>query len=66
MKNKLIIHINYHAICFSPAVDKLANSDSSDEYNPWGRGGGGAPIRDSDGNLMTSTKGKGQRDFMVS
>lgn len=49
-----------------PAVDKLANSDSSDEYSPWGRGGGGAPIRDSDGNLMTSTKGKWQRDFMVS
>ena len=66
MKNRLIILINYYAVYFSTAIDKLANSNSSDEYNPWGRGGGGAPIRDLDGNLMTSTKGKWQRDFMVS
>ncbi|XP_067888053.1 centrosome and spindle pole-associated protein 1 isoform X3 [Heterodontus francisci] len=25
-------------------------------YNPWGRGGGGAPLRDSEGNLLTDLK----------
>ncbi|XP_078254826.1 centrosome and spindle pole-associated protein 1 isoform X2 [Rhinoraja longicauda] len=25
-------------------------------YNPWGRGGGGAPLRDADGNLLTDLK----------
>uniref|UniRef100_UPI00398F1A85 centrosome and spindle pole-associated protein 1 isoform X2 n=1 Tax=Pristiophorus japonicus TaxID=55135 RepID=UPI00398F1A85 len=25
-------------------------------YNPWGRGGGGAPLKDADGNLLTDLK----------
>lgn len=35
-------------------------------YNPWGRHGGGAPIRDQQGNLVTQVGGRWKSDQIVS
>ena len=34
-------------------------------YNPWGRPGAGAPLKDERGNVMTNTTGKLANDNMV-
>lgn len=33
-----------------------------DEYNPFGKGGAGAPIRDNHGNVITSRKAVGSKN----
>lgn len=41
-------------------------SPKGSPYNPWGRPGAGAPLKDEQGNVMTNTTGKLANDNMVS
>ena len=37
--------------CFASRYDRKIEQEAAN-YNPWGKGGGGAPLRDSTGHLV--------------
>lgn len=46
-------------------VRPINDFETSDNYNPWGKGGAGAPLRDDHGNLLTQVNGRFNHDQLV-
>ena len=44
----------------------IREDSPKDSYNPWGRPGAGAPLKDEGGKVMANTTGKLANDNLVS
>ena len=51
---------------FSETVRDFSPVDKRNVYDPWGRSGAGAPIKDPEGQIQTRTAGKVVHDSSVS
>jgi len=44
-------HLSIKCVCVWTRYDRKIEQEAAN-YNPWGKGGGGAPLRDSTGHLV--------------